>query len=178
MYIDIPAIPAPAEMPEPTPNTNTGEAHIIRQNDGTPELKRSLNFTASVEENAGREPITMVRSTNPDYVTDQVWKKLHVWVHNWVLQRTPEEHQHLVEGVKEGDIKDLLNKVFGLAARDPQQYCKAVKQKMKTGRLAMETFDLMAHHNGHLANMRCSIQSEMQTAWESTRWLRLTSSST
>jgi hypothetical protein len=50
-----------------------------------------------------------------------------------------------VEDVKEGDIKGLLDKVFGLAARDPQQYCKAVKQKMKTQRLAMEAFDLMAH---------------------------------
>jgi hypothetical protein len=39
----------------------------------------------------------------------------------------------------------LLDKLFGLAARDPQQYCKAVKQKMKTGHLTMETFDLMAH---------------------------------
>ena len=87
----------------------------------------------------------MVRSTNPKYVTDQVWEELHVWVHNWILQRIPEEHQHLVEDVKEGDIKDLLDKVFGLAARDPQQYCKVVKQKMKTQRLTMETFDLMAH---------------------------------
>jgi hypothetical protein len=69
MHIDIPAIPAPAGMPAPTPNT--GEAYI-RQSDGTPELKRSLNFTASIEENAGREPepITMVRSTNPDHVND------------------------------------------------------------------------------------------------------------
>jgi hypothetical protein len=50
-----------------------------------------------------------------------------------------------VDGVKEGDVKDLLVKVFGLAARDPQQYCKVVKQKMKQQRLAMETFDLVAH---------------------------------
>ena len=142
MYIDIPAIPAPAGMPAPTPNT--GEAYI-RQSDGTPKLKRSLNFTPSIESDAGRESITMVRSTNPKYVTDQVWEELHVWVHNWILQRIPEEHQHLVEDVKEGDIKDLLDKVFGLAARDPQQYCKVVKQKMKTQRLTMETFDLMAH---------------------------------
>jgi hypothetical protein len=143
IYIDIPAIPAPAGMPAPTPNT--GEAYI-RQSDGTPELKRSLNFTASIEENAGTEPITVVRSTNPDYVSDQAWKKLQAWVHNWILQRIPEEHQHLVDGVKEGDIKDLLVKVFGLAARDPQQYCKAVKQKMKQQQLTMETFDLVAHH--------------------------------
>jgi hypothetical protein len=51
---------------------------------------------------------------------------------------------YLVDGVKEGDVKDLLVKVFGLAARDPQQYCKAVKQKMKQQRLTMETFDLVA----------------------------------
>ena len=110
MHIDIPAIPAPAGMPAPTPNT--GEAYI-RQSDGTPKLKRSLNFTPSIESDAGRESITTVRSTNPKYVTDQVWEELHVWVHNWILQRIPEEHQHLVEGVKEGDIKDLLDKVFG-----------------------------------------------------------------
>jgi hypothetical protein len=69
MYIDIPAIPAPAGMPAPTPNT--GGAYI-RQSDGTPELKRLLNFTPSVEENAGTEPVTVVRSTNPDYVNDQI----------------------------------------------------------------------------------------------------------
>jgi hypothetical protein len=68
-----------------------------------------------------------------------------VRVHNWFLQRIPEEHQHLVDGVKKGGVKDLLVKVFGLAARDPQQYCKVVKQKMKTNPLAMETFDLVAH---------------------------------
>ena len=102
MYIDIPAIPAPAGMPAPTPNT--GEAYI-RQSDGTPKLKRSLNFTPSIESDAGRESITMVRSTNPKYVTDQVWEELHVWVHNWILQRIPEEHQHLVE-----DVKELLPK--------------------------------------------------------------------
>jgi hypothetical protein len=87
-------------------------------------MKRSLNFTASIAENVGTEPITMVRSTNPDNVSDQIWKKLHVWVHNWILQRIPEEHQHLVDGVKEGDVKDLLVKAFGLAARDPEQHCK------------------------------------------------------
>jgi hypothetical protein len=105
VYIDIPAIPAPAGMPAPTPNT--GEAYIRRQSDGTPELKRSINFTPSVEE-VGTEPITMVRSTNPDYVSDQLWRKLHMWVHNWILQRIPEDHQHLVDGVKKGGAEDLL----------------------------------------------------------------------
>jgi hypothetical protein len=50
-----------------------------------------------------------------------------------------------VDGVKKGGAKDLLVKVFGLAARDPQQYCRTVKQKMKTQRLAMETLDLVGH---------------------------------
>jgi hypothetical protein len=114
--VDIPAIPTPAGMSAPTPNT--GEAYIRRQSDGTPELKRSINFTAaSIDEDAGTEPITMVRSANPDYVSDQLWRKLHAWVHNWILQRIPEDHQHLVGGVKKGGVKGLLVKVFGLAAR-------------------------------------------------------------
>ena len=88
---------------------NTGGAYYVRQRDGTPESKRSINFTPSVEEEQGTEPITMVRSTNPEHVSDQLWRKLHVWVHNWVLQRTaPEEHQHLVDGVKKGGAKGLL----------------------------------------------------------------------
>jgi hypothetical protein len=109
MYVDIPAIPAPPGMPAPTPNT--GGACYVRQRDGTPESKRSINFTPSVEEESrqGTEPITMVRSTNPEHVSDQLWRKLHVWVHNWVLQRTaPEEHQHSVDGVKKGGAKGLL----------------------------------------------------------------------
>jgi hypothetical protein len=92
MHIDIPAIPAPAGMPAPTPNT--GEAYI-RQSDGTPKLKRSLNFTPSIESDAGRESITMVRSTNPKYVTDQVWEELHVWVHYWILHRIPEDRKKI-----------------------------------------------------------------------------------
>jgi hypothetical protein len=77
-----------------TGTPNTGEAYI-RQSDGTPELKKPLNFTASIESDAGRESITMVRSTNPEYVTDQVWEKLHVWVHNWILQRIPEVRKNI-----------------------------------------------------------------------------------
>ena len=98
MHIDIPAIPAPAGMPAPTPNT--GETYIRRQSGGTPESKRSLNFTAaSIDGNVDTEPITMVRSANPDYVSDQIWQKLHVRVHNWILQRAPERH-HQIESPK------------------------------------------------------------------------------
>jgi hypothetical protein len=84
-----------------------GLLYIRRQSDGTPELKRSIDFTAASidgDEHAGIEPITMVRPANPDYVSDQIWRKLHVWVHNWILQRIPEDHQHLVDGVKKGDV--------------------------------------------------------------------------
>jgi hypothetical protein len=49
-------------------------------------------------------PITAVRSTNPEYIDDQSLKKLHLWVHNWFLQRIPEEHQHLVDGVNKGGV--------------------------------------------------------------------------
>jgi hypothetical protein len=49
MHIDIPAIPAPAGMPAPTPYT--GEAHV-RQSDGTPSMKRSINFIPPVEKDS------------------------------------------------------------------------------------------------------------------------------
>jgi hypothetical protein len=70
MHVDIPAIPAPAGMPAPTPNT--GGAYV-RQSDGTPELKRSIKFTPSVKEDQGQgaEPVTVVRPTNP--VTQSLW---------------------------------------------------------------------------------------------------------
>jgi hypothetical protein len=51
-------------------------------------------------------------------------------------------HQHLVEDVKEGDIEDLLVKVFGLAARDPMEYCRTIKAEMKVNLPALENFDL------------------------------------
>jgi hypothetical protein len=38
-----------------------------------------------------------------------------------------------------------LRYCFGLAVRNPQQYCKVVKQKVMANPLAMKTFDLVAH---------------------------------
>jgi hypothetical protein len=87
-----------------------------------PTLKRSINVIPPIEgADQAVVPITMVRSENPEYIDDHTWTKMHIWVHNWFLQRIPEEHQHLVDGVihKKGGVKDLLVKVFGLAARDP-----------------------------------------------------------
>jgi hypothetical protein len=74
---------------------------------------------------------------------------------------------------KKGGVKDLLVEVFGLAARDPQQYCKVVKQKMKAYPLAMKMFDLVAHQwaLGQF-EMQCSIPPKMQRAWGNTTWLR------
>jgi hypothetical protein len=51
-----------------------------------------------------------VQVTNPKYINGDIWDKLHVCVRNWFLQRIPEEHQHLVEGVKRSDVQDLLVK--------------------------------------------------------------------
>jgi hypothetical protein len=50
MYVDIPTIPAPARMVAPKPGT--GEAYI-RDVNGTPTPKRSINFTPSVDGRGG-----------------------------------------------------------------------------------------------------------------------------
>ena len=71
MYITIPAIPTPAGMT--APDASTGEAYI-RRTDGTPKLKRSINFTSpSLGEGVVAPAVTGVQVTNPKY-------KLHVWV--------------------------------------------------------------------------------------------------
>ena len=51
----------------------------------------------------------------------------------------------MVEDVKRGDVQDLLVKVFGLAARNPMEYCRTIKEKMKVLPPTIETFDLVAH---------------------------------
>jgi hypothetical protein len=145
-YIAIPAIPTPAGMI--APDASTGEA-CIRRADGTPKLKRSINFTSpSLGDGEEAPAATGVQVTNPKCIkciSDEIWDKLHVWVHNWFLPRIPEEHQHLVEDVKRGDVQDLLVKAFGLAARNPMEYCRTTKEKMEVLPPAIETFDLVAH---------------------------------
>ena len=98
-----------------------GEAYI-RRTDGTPKLKRSINFTSPSLGGGETAPaVTQVIVANPKYITDEIWNELHEWVHIWFLRRIPEGHQHLVADVKEGDVKGLLVKVFGLAARNPME---------------------------------------------------------
>jgi hypothetical protein len=96
IHITIPAIPTPAGMAAPAPNS--GHAYI-RAEDGTPHIKRTINFTPVALPNLGAPlpPIAEVCivAPNPDYITDTIWNKLNVWVHNWFLQRIPDEHQHL-----------------------------------------------------------------------------------
>jgi hypothetical protein len=64
-------------------------------------------------------------------------------VHHWVLARIPEQHQHLINDVDKGGIEDLFVRVYGLAVRDPQRYCKAIKNRM--AKLDFQTFNLMSH---------------------------------
>jgi hypothetical protein len=41
--------------------------------------------------------------------------------------------------------RDLLVKVFGLAARNPMEHCRAIKAKMKLNMPTLENVDLIAH---------------------------------
>jgi hypothetical protein len=103
MYITVPAIPTPPGMT--APDAAIGEAYI-RRTDGTPKLKRSINFTSPSldDENDAAPAVTQVIVANPKYITDDEWTELRAWVHTWFLQRIPDRHQHLVADVKEGDI--------------------------------------------------------------------------
>jgi hypothetical protein len=54
---------------------NTGGAYV-RQSDGAPALlKRSIKFTPSVEGGPDAAPVTVVRSTNLEHVSDQILEK-------------------------------------------------------------------------------------------------------
>jgi len=105
-----------------------------------------MNFVnIPLVENVDAPPLNQVQIPNPKFINDDDWEMLHEWVHDWFLQRIPAKHQHLVSDVKEGDVAGLLVKVFGLAARNPMEYCKTIKLKMKKNTLTVENFDLVAH---------------------------------
>jgi hypothetical protein len=100
---------------------------------------------ADGEQQPAATPITSVRQPNPDYIPDTEWEELQVWVHNWFMQRIPEEHTHLVEDVREDNLDELIQKCLGLAARNPPEYCQIIKKKMKGLTLNFEVYDLVAH---------------------------------
>jgi hypothetical protein len=143
MYKTVPAIDTPAGMAPPNPAT--GEAYI-RDNFGTPRLNRSITFVEiPLDGGAAAPALEEVTIANPKFITNEEWAELHVWVHNWFLQRIPDQHQHLVSDIKDGDLADLLVKAFGLAARDPMEYCRTIKAKMKLNMPTIKNFDLVAH---------------------------------
>ena len=82
MFTTVPAIPTPVGMD--APDARTGEAYI-RRADGTPKLKRSMNFVnIPLVENEEAPPLEQVQIPNPKYTNDEDWEELHVWVHNCV----------------------------------------------------------------------------------------------
>jgi hypothetical protein len=68
MYITVPAIPTPPGMT--APDAAVGEAYICRT-DGTPKLKKSINFTSpSLGDGTATAPaVTQVIIANPKYIT-------------------------------------------------------------------------------------------------------------
>jgi hypothetical protein len=117
--------------------------------DGTPQLRRHIDFSppdtngANTEQHAAETMLNLQPQTpgtsfitivNPDFIPPATMRKLKIWVHHWILSRIPEQHLHLVNDVVKGDIKDLLVKVYGLAAREPKRYCKVIKTRMKNNK--------------------------------------------
>ena len=120
------------------------------QKDGTPALKRTINFTPAASDGNGASVptiLTRIQVPNEKFIDDEDWFNLKVYVHNFFLQRIPEEHQHLVEDVREGNLEELLVRVFGLATRDPEQYVQTIKAKIQVNgkKLDVEEFNLVAY---------------------------------
>ena len=89
MYKTVPAIEPPPGMTPPNPAT--GEAYI-RDKFGTPKLNRSITFVnISLDGGQAAPALEEVTIANPKYITDEDWAALHIWVHNWFLQRIPDQ---------------------------------------------------------------------------------------
>ena len=92
-----------------------GEAYI-RRTDGTPKLKKSINFTSPSLDDAA-PAVTQVIVANLKYITDDEWTtELRAWVHTWFLQRIPDRHQHLV-----ADVNPLASLPLHMSCRDTTQ---------------------------------------------------------
>ena len=153
MFLDVDTVNTPDGWIPPTPGSfyTTGE-------DGTPMIQRHISFTqasmdADAQAGSGQDepagaavvrPDT-IKVPNPEYVPNHKWKQLNCWVHNWFLLRIPEQHRHLVNDVKRGDVQDLLVKAFGMATREPALYCKVIKTRMQNLPLDFRSFDIMGH---------------------------------
>ena len=112
------------EVPHGFSPPPTGHFYVTDEN-GTPQTKRHLSFTpAATEQVGGWNGVSLTSSVdsgdtdrpdrieipNPEYITDKVFFRLKKWVHNWILSRIPDRHQHLVSDVAKGDLDDLFVK--------------------------------------------------------------------
>ena len=147
MFKTVPTVPTPQGFE--APDHTIGQGYII-QKDGTPVIKRTINFTpAASDGNETTVPAVLqsLQVPNEKYIDDDDWLNLKKWVHNYFVQRIPEEHMHLVEDVRTGNLEELLVRVFGLATRDPEQYVQTIKAKMKANgaKLTVTGFNLVGY---------------------------------
>jgi hypothetical protein len=139
MFLDIETVNTPIGWQAPAPGSFYTTAE-----DGSPMIQRHISFTPAsmdADAQAGNDqqeaaaaavdrPDT-IKVPNPEYVPNHKWKQLNCWVHNWFLLRIPEQQRRLVNDVKRGDVKDSLGKVYGMATREPESYCKVIKTRMQ-----------------------------------------------
>jgi hypothetical protein len=69
-----------------------------------PHFEAVDKFAPAVDGDQAVVPVTMVRSEIREprihrATTRATWKKLHAWVHNWFLQRTPERGTSALSGI-------------------------------------------------------------------------------
>ena len=147
MSIDCLTMDTPEGM-----TTSEAGSYYTMATDGTPTTRRHIFYApAAIAEAETAEnqqaPVRpdSIQIPNPEFIPDYRWKQLRKWVHCWFAARIPEQHRHLINDVIDGDIEDLLKKVYGMAARDPATYCKMLKTKMTKLPLDFDSFNVLGH---------------------------------
>jgi len=128
-------------------NPDIGEAWINRP-DGTPTIKKTLNFTPSVDLNIANNhepPLAQIQIANKKYIDDKTWDEMRIYAQNFMMARIPDDHMHLVADVKSGDLEDFAVKIFGMSATNPKEFTKTMKMKIINNVISPHTFDRTAY---------------------------------
>jgi hypothetical protein len=141
MYTNVETIATPVGRDEADPDV--GEAWIERP-DGTPTIKKTLNFTPSVDlslADTHEPPLAVIQIVNKNYIDDRTWHAMRIFAQNFMKSRMSDGHLHLVQDVKSGDLDDFAVKIFGMSATNPKEFTKTMKTKIVNNRILPSTFD-------------------------------------
>ena len=83
---------------------------------------------------------------NPEAIPDAKWKKLKVYVYNWILAKVGEEHRYLVqETTQVGDIEQSFKDLRGVAESNPKQFVETMARSIEELQLTEVSQETYAH---------------------------------